>query len=304
MQPLPTISDPDALQAWIHIQVGTTMRCVALIDPSRYRDIDDCARALDMAATRFATLPNLYAKYARSIRELGPRLLDLPDGVVPRPLLDEMLHRQSASILILPDGHGDLGAHLMGLIRMPQPDGGNLLFRFQDVVVLAALAPLLSPLQRQALLGPASKWLAVDLCHHPVVIDREGLAIQHPSATLRLEQRQIDALDEALRPLTVIHQANETDTTLLAGMTRCGQVGLIRDRLTRARDHGLSRDEDLSLYCLLSLQLPDDFDSRGPVAEALQEAQARGIGFGEAIDEVPVERWREWDEVLEREGYR
>ena len=303
MQTLPTVSDPEALQAWIRVQAETTTRCVALIDPSRYRDIDDCARALDMDATQLATLPNLYAKYAKSIRDLGPRLLNLPEGVVPSPVLYEMLHRQSASILVLPDDHGDLGAHLMGLVRMPQPDGGNLLFRFQDVVVLTALAPLISPLQRQALLGPASKWLAVDLCHHPVVIDREGLAIQHPSPTLRLEQRQIDALDEALRPLTVIHQANETDTTLLAGMTKCEQVGLIRDRLRRARTHGLSRDEDLSLYCLLSLQLPADFDNRGPVAEALREAQARGIGFGEAVDEVPVERWREWDEVLDREGY-
>lgn len=296
--------DPQALQAWINAHAGATTHCVALIDPSRYRNIDDCVRATGMEAAQFTALPNLYAKYAKSIRELGPRLLDLPDGVVPMPLLKQMLDKQAASILVLSDESGGLDVHLMSLIRMPQPDGGNLLFRFQDVVVLTALAPLLSPLQRQALLGPASKWLAVDFCHHPVVIDRGDHTMQHPSPPLRLDQHQIDALGEALRPLGIIHQANETDTTLLAGMTKCAQVGLIRDRVSRARARGLSRDEDLSLYCLLSLQLPAGFDSRGPVAEALQDAQARGIGFGEAIDEIPVERWREWDEVLDREGYR
>lgn len=304
MQKLPTVSDPQTLQAWIDAHAGASTRCIALIDPSRYRHIDECLQALGMEASKFAALPNLYAKYAKSIRELGPRLLDLPDGVVPMALLEEMLHRQSASILIVPDDHVGLDTHLISLIRMPQPGGGNLLFRFQDVVVLTALAPLLGPRQRQALLGPALKWLAVDLCHHGIVINRQEHDTQQAPPPLRLEQGQVDALGEALVPLTIIHQANETDTTLLAGMTKCEQVRLIRGRLQRARAQGLSREDDLALYCVLSLQLPADFDTRGPVAEALHDAQARGIGFGEAIDEVPVERWREWDEVLDEEFHQ
>ena len=296
------VPDSQALRVLIESHSDESTRCIALIDPSRYPDVGSCVQALGMEPSDFEALPNLYAKYAKSIRELGPRLWALPDRVVPASLLEETLNRQAASFLVLPGSPAALEAHLASLVRMPQPDGGNLLFRFQDVVVLTALAPILGLRQREALLGPALAWLAVDLCQNAIAITRPERASGHVPQLL-LDQAQIDALGDALAPLTVIHQANETDTTLLAGLDKCEQVALIRGRMQRARGHGLNRDEDIALYCVLSLQLPADFDRNGPVAEALQDARARGVSFGEAIDDVPVERWREWDEVLEREGY-
>lgn len=259
--------------------------------------------ALGIATDAFDALPNLYAKYGRSIREVGPRLWSASwsdpgwDG-----LFDEAFERQAASFLVVPQESASLESHLLGLVRMPQPDGGSLLFRFQDVVVLTALAPLLAPEQRHALLGPALCWLAVDLCHGAVSIERPRRDARRVSS-LHLEQVQIDALGKALVPLTIIYQANETDTTLLAGMSKCEQVKLIVSRMKHAERQGLARDEDVALYCVLSLQLPEGFDKTGPVAEALQDARDRGISFGEAIDDVPVDRWREWDEELDRQGF-
>lgn len=291
---------PEALQTWVFQACVDGSRCVALVDPSRYPDVEACAEVLGMDPHQFGALPNLYAKYAPSLRRTGPRLwsASMEDPRWPSVFRAAFEH-QAASFLIVPAGAGSLEEHLASLIRMPQPDGSNLLFRFQDVVVLAALAPLLRDGQRDALLGPASHWRLADLCHKAVSIERPpGRHRARPSA-LQLDQPQIGALGEALVPLTIIFQANETDTTLLAGLDKCGQVRLVRERMRDARKHGLSREDDISLYCVLSLQLPQGFDHDGPVAEALKEARERRVGFGEAIDDVPVERWRDWDEVLD-----
>lgn len=140
----------------------------------------------------------------------------------------------------------------------------------------------------------------MDLCGHATRLDApDADAFRSLTPALRLDQSQIDALGEALVPLTIIHQANETDSTLLSGMTKCEQVHLIRVRMLQARERGLRREDDIALYCVLSLQLPAGFDRSGPVADALHEARTRGIGFGDAIDDVPVERWREMDELLD-----
>lgn len=144
------------------------------------------------------------------------------------------------------------------------------------------------------------RWLLVDLCGHATRLDApDADAFRSLTPALRLDQSQIDALGEALVPLTIIHQANETDSTLLSGMTKCEQVHLIRVRMLQARERGLRREDDIALYCVLSLQLPAGFDRSGPVADALHEARTRGIRFGDAIDDVPVERWREMDELLD-----
>lgn len=302
MSPPVELATPEALQAWVYEACGEGSRCIALLDPSRYPDAAACAEALGMDAAELDALPNLYAKYAPSLRRIGPRLWSAPVGDARwAPVFRAALESQAASFLVVPAGAGSLEQHLAGLIRMPQPDGSNLLFRFQDVVVMTALAPLLREGQHDALLGPASYWRLVDLCRNAVSIESRGSpGLPRVRRTvLRLDQSQVAALGEALVPLTIIFQANETDATLLAGLDKCGQVRLIRERMRAARRHGLVREDDIALYCVLSLQLPEGFDQDGPVAGALEDARERRVSFGEAIDDVPVERWREWDEVLD-----
>lgn len=284
---------------WARSMCGSGAHCVAIIDPSRYPTVEECRDALGLDERAFTALPNLYSKYASSIREAGPRIFDAgPESPVWGRLFPEALTRQSASFVILPEGATGLLSHLAQLVRMPQSDGGNLLFRFQDVVVLSALAPVLTTVQKRALLGPARHWLAADLCGYPIAIESPQV-LSARSLVLRLNKSQLSALDDAVAPFTVIFQAEETDRTLLAGMSRCQQVQLIRERMHKARRQGLRREDDVALYCILSLQLSDEFDRVGPIAEALERARRRGTSFGDEIDRVPTHRWREWDETLE-----
>lgn len=292
-----TMESADGYRAWVQEGSDEQTRYVALVDPSRYATPDACARALGLKSCEFEALPNLYAKYAISIRERGPRLWELAESNWDRAC-EESLGRQALSFLVVPRTDQGLEDHLSGLIRMPHPDGSNVLFRFQDVTVLGSLAPLLSSIQRRALLGPARHWLMADVCRRPVRIDAPGLPAQAVPA-LRLNQAQMTALGEALLPLAIIFQANETDRSLLANLDKCEQVELIRERMRRARGHDLTREDDIALYCVLSLQLAEGFDQDGPVADALHASRTHGISFGEAIDEVPVDRWRTFDDVLE-----
>ncbi|MGY0611844.1 DUF4123 domain-containing protein [Luteimonas sp. A501] len=271
-----------------------------MIDPSRYTSIVACAEKIGLSIADFEHLQNLYRKYAKSISEFGPRLLraDMKSDAWKR-LYQEAFDHQAASFIVSPEHASGLEEHLLGIVRMPQPDGGNLLFRFQDVVVLSGLASILRPAQERSLLGPASHWMFVDVCATPIMIESEPRS--NPGKTaLRLDQPQLDTLANALAPMTLIFQVNETDSSLLAGMSKCEQVRLIRARMHRARRHDLRRADDIALYCVLSLQLPSDFDRTGPVADALYRARKNGAGFGEEIDQVPLQQWRDWDEVLDR----
>lgn len=267
-----------------------------LIDPTRYASVAECATAFGVTGAKFESLPNLYLHYAPAMREWGPRLLPAKEATIELAL-QEAVDRLSASLLITPDGRDAVTRHLTQLLKLPQPDGTRLLFRFQDPLVTAHLLPLLAREQQSALLGPTHSWWVSDECGGVVSVHRTGLT--NATRQLALTRHQIEALDARLLPATVISQINEVDTTLLANRDRCAQWCDVRARLQRARSHGLVAPQDFSLFVILSLQLPDDFDQVGPVARALVRAKAAGIGFSKAIEQVPVEEWREWDEVLD-----
>lgn len=266
-----------------------------LIDPTRYASVAECATAFGVTGAKFESLPNLYLQYAPAMREWGPRLLPAKEAPIELAL-QQAVDRLSASLLIAPDATDAVARHLTQLLKLPQPDGTRLLFRFQDPLVMAQLLPLLGLEQQSALLGPTRSWWVSDECGGVVSVHQSRLTI---TRQLVLTRHQMEALDARLLPATVIAQVHEVDTTLLANRDRCAQWCHVRARLQRARSHGLVAPQDLSLFVILSLQLPDDFDQMGPVARALVRAKAAGIGFSKAIEQVPVEEWREWDEVLD-----
>lgn len=267
-----------------------------LIDPTRYTSVAECAPAFGVTGAKFDSLPNLYLHYAPALREWGPRLLPAKEARIELAL-QEAVERLSASLLITPHGIDAVTRHLTQLLKLPQPDGTRLLFRFQDPLVIAHLLPLLVRDQQPALLGPIRSWWVLDECGSIVSAQHGGVA--NATRKLALTRNQMEALDATLLPAAVIAQVNEVETTLLANRDRCAQWHDVRARLQRARAHGLVAPQDLSLFVILSLQLPDDFDQTGPVARALAKAKASGIGFSKAVEQVPVEEWREWDEVLD-----
>jgi len=274
--------------------------CTALLDPSRFESIAQCAAAMGMEETAFAALPNLYGNFSPTLKAQGPRLFTahLSDNKWSL-ICNEAVARQAASFIVHGEDAGELQAHLKSLIKLQQPDGSKLLFRFHDSVVLSALLPLLTPQQQRMLLGPARHWLVLDVCGKPEIIASASAGGLRPSS-LMLSAQQLQALDVGLWPATIIAQADETESTLLQGKNKCQRWQVVRQAIARAQAHGLQFQEDVALYCVLSLQLPEDFDREGPVADALQRARNEDIGFGTAIDQVPTEQWRVLDEILER----
>ncbi|TWI04765.1 uncharacterized protein DUF4123 [Luteimonas cucumeris] len=287
------------LMAWLERHHTDAASWMALIDPSRYASAEQCAEALGFSHEAFEQLPNLYYDLSPELKALGPRLfMARLDDKRWHPLCTEAAEKQVCSFLLVPEDHTNPSNHLRRLIMLRQPDGSQLLFRFQDTVVMSALMPLLTPAQIDCALGPVSNWMAIDVCSRPVQLARTRHERRRiPRLTLTTDQ--IDALDDALTPGTIIAQANETDSTLLAGLSRCEQWRKVRERQHRARRHGLCSREDIALYCVLSLQLPEGFDQQGPVARALERSGKSQISFADAIDDTPITEWREWDEVID-----
>ena len=289
----------ERLALWLR-QSGAR-HCSALIDVSRYPDAEACAAALKMDADAFAALPNVYEGFAPTLKARGPRLYSAQlDEVYWPGICASALTKRGAGFILHDCSAGEVMAHLDALKRLTQPDGSRRLFRFQDNVVLSMLMPLMTVSQQRSLLGPMRRWQVLDVCGHPVGVGVDGKTPSGYFQPLRLDASQVEELAVRLQPATIIAQANETDGALLHGKTRCEQWWLVQSATQRARGHGLARKEDIALFCILSLQLPADFDQEGPVAQAIGRSKQYGINFGEAIDQVPVEEWRAWDEQMDK----
>lgn len=278
---------------------GDGLKLGCIVDPTRHGGPAETARALELAPEDFERLPNLHDAFAPAHRADGPRWIDPDESQLSR-LAELAVARQGVHFLATSAPLSAVPAHLRSLVKLEQHDGSKLLFRWQDSFVLAALAPLLSDAQGRAFLGPVEQWLSLDACRNEVRLERPpGSTVPAP---VRLEPAQLERLSRAMLPFTVIGQADEVDSTLLGGLDECARLGRIEPLLKRAERHGLDEEEDLSLYAVLALQLPPDFDQSGPVARALERARSGEVGFGEAIDQVPIEEWRAWDEDLEQRG--
>ncbi|WP_189456086.1 DUF4123 domain-containing protein [Cognatilysobacter bugurensis] len=265
----------------------------------------DVAQALGLAEQTLVNGINLYSAFSAEFRRTGPRLVPLLAANLFAIGAAMQEGRDLAVICVALNQVDSLATHLQRLGRQTQPDGGRLLFRFQDPLVLSNLLPLLRGDQLVSLLGPASRWAVTDPCGTLHIAARTPHELRTRSdSELRLDARQLESLSAALHPGTVILQANEVDSTLLADKTKCAQWTLIRQRSDRARGHGLRTDEDIALFVVLSLQLPDSFDRSGPIAEALARSQAKHASFGDEVDEIDSEEWEQWQQALELEGHQ
>ncbi|MGH8084516.1 MAG: DUF4123 domain-containing protein [Lysobacter sp.] len=276
--------------------------CSALIDLARFADLADCAKVVAMDASAFTRLPNVYEGFTSALESRGPRLFTAPLRDPAWRHVCELTIRQGTASFIFHDQSPDsFKTHLASLAKASQPDGSKRLFRFQDSIVLSSLGPLLTRQQIRSMVGPAKCWLVLDVCGHPVRLEREG-DISPVNPPLRLSQQQVSELELRLRPAGIIAQVNEVDTALLHGKTRCEQWRVVRAAMHQAVQHDLSTKDDIAFFSVLSLQLPAGFDHQGPVAKALQRSRQENISFGQAIDQVPTEEWRAWDEHLDAAG--
>lgn len=266
---------------------------VAVVSLDQAGSEAEIAQALGLKDGTLADAINVYADFSAAFRRQGPRLIRLSSNelqTVGRAMRDG---REVTVLCLAAEAMQLLALHLKRLVRQTQPDGGRLLFRFQDRLVLSNLLPLLREDQLLSLLGPAHSWAVMDACGTLHVASRMQPNAAVKFGELGLDAAQLETLSRELHPGTVILQADEVDSTLLAGRSRCEQWQLVRERSGRARERGLLTDEDVALYVVLSLQLPDLFDRSGPIAEALDRSRAQRTSFGDEVDAIESEEWEQ-----------
>ena len=241
---------------------------------------------------------NLYADFGgHEVSKVGPRLcrLAVTDNHLQQ-VSQYALETSAISFLLGRCTTDALAQHLMDVREVSLPDGTRALFRFQDVNVTAALWPLLRRDQVNRLLGPLHQWIVLDICGTAqVILQPKPYAAKD---TLTLMTQQLEFLDGTLLVHTVTEQVNQTDETLLHGLTPCATYQLLAQRIAQARTLGLRGNSDISLYCVLSLQFPPGFETQEPFARALDQARAGLTGFGTALDGAPPSQWQAWDDKL------
>ena len=272
-----------------------------LLDVTAFASVEDAESGIRSIAAPGQSWINLYADMdGLELSAQGPRLVRMHDdrSAIDRFALTPELAR-GVSFLEVPDQSSDLAAHLLSLREVSLPDGSIALFRYQDPRVIAALMPLLDPLQTAALLGPASRWLCTDPCDQ-----RHGVAQSHAEkvwATFRLNDKQLVAVDDVLLPYEVLAQTREADSSVLAGMDACKQLTLARERISQARARGIAIPSDVSLFCVLSFQLPDGFADESPFKEAIAAARIGNSTFSQGLDNADPRSWAKWNATLARQ---
>lgn len=275
-----------------------SIKLFALIDFTRVPDWTVFEKQLLSGKQTRLPPVNLYDDLAGlEIVKSGPRLLalDLEDEVLD-PVMGLALEYEAGSFLFASCTPNELAEHLRSIREVAMPDSGGALFRFQDVHVTAALWPLLSPTQKNRILGPARAWVVREACGELHLI--KALSAQKRTSTLSFDQKIITALDNALFPWIVADQINEIDTALLAGLSPCARLTLLRERIARAKSLGLGKRSDLALYCALNLQLPEGFENHLPFASAFERTRSGQSIFGVEIDRITPEQWEHADGIL------
>lgn len=275
------------------------IKLFVLIDFTRVPDWAVFEEQLHSSARIRLPAVNLYDDLAGlELAKSGPRLLalDLEDEVMDA-VMGLAIEHEAGSFLFASCTLNELAEHLRSIREVAMPDSGGALFRFQDMHVTAALWPLLSPTQKNRILGPARAWVVREACGELHLI--EALFTHKRTSTLSFDRKIVTALDDALFPWTVADQINEIDTALLAGLSPCARLTLLRERIAHAKTLGLRQPSDLSLYCALSLQLPEGFETHPPFARAFESARSGQSSLGVEIDRITPEQWQHADEILE-----
>ena len=125
----------------------------------------------------------------RALEMVAPHLVELsPANRLTRHWLD-IGWGQSWGVFLKIHDAANLRHHLRKFLKVHDPLGRSLLFRYYDPRVLRAFLPMAEPQQRQALFGPIDAWLAedgaaglVEFKHH----SRTGLTARALPITVRV----------------------------------------------------------------------------------------------------------------------
>jgi hypothetical protein len=272
------------------------MKLFGLIDASQPPKLASLLEELKPFISEQSEPCNLYDDLkGQEIAALGPRLVSLQSTHKAITAACRAAFNTLNFSLIVSADETKLTAHLRHLREFEIPDGSPALFRYQDTRVASALMPLLKPAQATNMLGDAIAWFAPQVCGQAIGWQYTQLPDKIKIAVLRLTEKQFAALDDALFANTVEQQVRETDSSLLEGMNACATATLLNERIALGKSKELRTKKDLSLFAVLSLQLPKGFESKAPFAQAIERTVKERITFAKSLEQVPSKEWEAFE---------
>lgn len=226
------------------------------------------------------------------IAAIGMRLIGLQATKTAITAACHAAFNSSSLSLLVSTSETTLAIHLRQLREVVLPDGMRALFRYQDTRVATALMPLLKPEQAISFLGDAMAWFTPNVCGQAYGWQYTQAPDKYKTTQLKLNDKQMTALDDALFVHTVEQQAKETDIALLEGMGACDITTLLNQRIAQGVEIGLKGRPDLSLFAVLGLQLPLGFEAKKPFAEAIGRVVKGHTTFAGAINDFTPEQWQ------------
>lgn len=294
-----------ALKKWFAPR--TDVHCLLVVDPSQRDPAEDDGSALadlrrievvvDHEAVSPAHYPYLLELDLRT--DSGQRALEESARLAFRDRrpqsMAEGLGQRIGGWLGSFASPGEVAAHFSRLALQRDDRDRLCLLRFYDSRSQALLWPMLSPVQRQALLGPILAWHTLDAVAAPVIRDNP----QGRREDFELEARQWQAIHRhgivnralALRAYERDRQPtqHEVDAAVAAA--------------DRAGRYGLTDDEDSVAFVCHALSWHPEFDMH-PRVQALLASRPDGDLYAERIDALSADEIAEicdgaWHERLQ-----
>lgn len=247
--------------------------------PLRHRDIDPSLQprwlALNTEQAYGSWLVQQSIEFA--LAELQPASLQQGRG------------RRIAGWLFLDGELSDALRHWGSQMILRKPSGQRCLLRLHDPAVLWALWGLLSPAQRDELLGAIRCWWLLDPAGHLVSLRPSATPAEKPGSPWSVQQWQdidhVTSLNAALRDWLSQPEASTASQDAL-GDVRAAAMAAMR----RAHAAGFRHQNDLSAYARLAITVHADFDSHPTVRESIAN-RAEDDLFTALVDTLTDRDW-------------
>lgn len=173
-----------------------------------------------------------------------------------------------------------VAAHWSQQVLQLDDRGRQCALRFYDSRALSLLWPVLSPGQRQTLLGPVNAWHALDACAKPCIYTSTGAA----SADLTLNDTQWRAIHRH----GLINRAVGLHMQAIGRQPEPQELEAAVASIARAEHYGLSDRDDIIAFIGHALAWHPLFDRHPKVTRALQQREPDDF-YTAAVSELSLD---------------
>lgn len=164
------------------------------------------------------------------------------------------------------------------------PDGSDVLLRYFDTRIMAALTNILDAEQHAGFLSCASTWWFAgregQMLHATEIPSDQSWPFTSP---VKFSLKQVAALTEATLPDGLLDTLIHSNLKLLIETPYPRRYSLIRQLVADARSWGLKARSDLVTYCVVALEAGAGFERSAPWSDLLDRVAKDEIRFADAL---------------------